>query len=185
MRSLWLVSPDGGAPRRLTNSSEVEGEESWSSDGKWIYFSSSRSGTSQVWKMRPGGGAPIQVTRNGGATARESPDGKFLYYAKGSPEPNTIWKVSVDGGAEIQVVEGLSYSLNFVVTEDGIYFVSASDWAGPGVLYFFDFVTKTPKRVATIKVWGLGLAISPNRRSILYAQMDQSRSELMLVENFH
>jgi serine/threonine protein kinase len=185
MRSLWLVSPDGGAPRRLTNSSEVEGEESWSSDGKWIYFSSSRSGTSQVWKMRPGGGAPIQVTRNGGATARESPDGKFLYYAKGSPEPNTIWKVSVDGGAEIQVVEGLSYSLNFVVTEDGIYFVSASDWAGPGVLYFFDFVTKTPKRVATIKVWGLGLAISPDRRSILYAQMDQSRSELMLVENFH
>jgi serine/threonine protein kinase/Tol biopolymer transport system component len=181
VRDLYLISPDGGAPRHLTNNPEDEAEPRWSRDGKWIYFASSRSGRDEVWKMPSGGGAPVQVTRNGGGAAFESPDGKLLYYAKGS----RIWKVPVDGGEETQVLEGpLSFSFNFVVVEDGIYFVSASGWPAPGVLHFFNFATGALKPVVTIRLWMLGLTISPDRRSILYSQIDQAGSDLMLVENF-
>jgi Tol biopolymer transport system component len=181
VRDLYLISPDGGAPRHLTNNPEDEAEPRWSRDGKWIYFASSRSGRDEVWKMPSGGGAAVQVTRNGGGAAFESPDGKFVYYAKGS----RIWKVPVDGGEETQVLEGpLSFSFNFVVVEDGIYFVSASGWPAPGVLHFFNFATGALKPVVTIRLWMLGLTISPDRRSILYSQIDQAGSDLMLVENF-
>ena len=33
--------------------------------------------------MPAGGGEAVQVTRNGGETAFESPDGKSIYYTKG------------------------------------------------------------------------------------------------------
>ena len=78
----------------------------------------------------------------------------------------------------------MSYGPNIVVTENGIYFLSASDLLVPGVLYFFNFATRTLKPVATIKLCGLGLSISPDGRSVLYAPFDQSGSNLMLVENF-
>jgi Tol biopolymer transport system component len=80
LRDLYLISPDGGAPRRLTSGPEVESEARWSRDGKWIYFASDRSGRFEVWKMPASGDAPVQVTKNGGAAAFESTDGRFLYW---------------------------------------------------------------------------------------------------------
>jgi Tol biopolymer transport system component len=53
--------------------------QGWSRDGNWVYFVSARSGGSEVWKAPAGGGEAIQVTRNGGLEAFESPDGKFDY----------------------------------------------------------------------------------------------------------
>ncbi len=185
-RDLYLISPDGGTPRRLTSGPERSMEARWSRDGKWIYFASDRSGRLEVWKMPASGGAPVQVTKNGGAGAFESTDGRLLYYAKRALGPTTLWKVPVGGGEETQVLEALlSSALNFVVVEDGIYFVSATAQGTPGVLYFFNFATKALKPVTTISLsWSIGLAISPDRRSILYPQFDQAGSDLMLVENF-
>jgi len=184
-RDLYLISPDGGRPRRLTSGPELGSEARWSRDGKWIYFVSDRSGRKEAWKMPASGGAPVQVTKNGGAAAFESTDGRLLYYAKSTRTPTTLWKVPVGGGEETQVSEApLSYSSNFVVVEEGIYFVSARAWLAPGVLYFFSFATRALKPVATVSIWSYGLAISPDRRSILYSQFDQAGSDLMLVENF-
>jgi Tol biopolymer transport system component len=39
----------------------------WSPDGKWIYFSSNRSGEFNIWKMPAAGGEPEQVTHYEGS----------------------------------------------------------------------------------------------------------------------
>ena len=75
----------------------------------------------QSGECRPAGGVPTQITRQGGLTATESPDGSFLYYAKDARSPTTIWRVPVGGGHETQVVDRLSYSINFVVADRGLY----------------------------------------------------------------
>jgi hypothetical protein len=59
--------------------------------------------------------------------ATESPDRKFLYYSKDGHSPSSIWRVPIDGGEETPVVDGLSYSLNFVVADRGLYFVGVGD----------------------------------------------------------
>jgi len=48
----------------------------------WIYFGSKRTGRWETWKVRADGGEVVQVTRNGGQMAFESPDGRFIYYTK-------------------------------------------------------------------------------------------------------
>ena len=134
--------------------------------------------------MPANGGTPVQVTQQGGAAACESADGEVLYYAKDFRMPTSLWKVPTGGGAETQVLDSLSYSSNFVVVEEGIYFVSARGQREPGALCFFDFSTRALKRLAPVSLWSWGFAISDDHRSILYSQVDRSGADLMLVENF-
>ena len=60
---VWLVGTDGGAARRLTTHPERDGSPSFSSDGKWVYFLSTRSGSSQVWRIALAGGEAEPVTK--------------------------------------------------------------------------------------------------------------------------
>jgi Tol biopolymer transport system component/predicted Ser/Thr protein kinase len=183
-RDLYLVSPDGGVPKRLTSGPGNNLEARWSRDGNWIYFASDRTGRSEVWKMPANGGTPVQVTQHGGAAAYESADGKVLYYAKDLKAPTSLWEIPTSGGTETQVFDSLSYSFNFAVVEEGIYFVSSRGQREPGMLCFFDFSTRALKQLVPVSLWSWGFAISDDQRSILYSQFDRSGADLMLVENF-
>ena len=60
--SLWLVQTDGGGLRRLTAAQANDNDPRWSPDGMTIFFLSTRSGTSQVWRIAVDGGEAEQVT---------------------------------------------------------------------------------------------------------------------------
>lgn len=60
---LWLVEVDGEHPRQLTRDPAADSDPRWSPDGQWLYFLSSRSGSSQVWRLPMAGGEAEQVTR--------------------------------------------------------------------------------------------------------------------------
>ena len=79
-RDLWLVGIDGAGLRRLTTHEASDSSPRWSPDGKALYFLSSRSGSSQVWRLPVAGGEARQVTdlSQGVANLVISPDGKHL-----------------------------------------------------------------------------------------------------------
>jgi Tol biopolymer transport system component/predicted Ser/Thr protein kinase len=182
---IYVVSAEGGRSRRLTTERSNNVTPSWSRDGKWIYFASDRTGASQTWKMPAEGGQAVQVTKKGGFAAFESLDGRTLYYAKGRDVPG-LWKVPVEGGEETLVLEQLAVGLwgYWGLTAEGIYFYDASTKA----IEFFSFATHKVTQIAKPEKepvrFNVGLAVSPDGRWILYAQMDQSSSNIMLVENF-
>jgi Tol biopolymer transport system component/DNA-binding winged helix-turn-helix (wHTH) protein len=102
--NIWVVGGDGTGVRQITADSSSNVRPSWSRDGRWIYYSSQRSGDLQIWKVLAAGGTPVQVTKKGGGyEAFESPDGKDLYYA--TLTLPGIWRVPVDGGDEVQVID--------------------------------------------------------------------------------
>ncbi len=59
---VWSIDIDGGNLRRLTEDEAADSSPRWSADGGSLYFLSSRSGSSQVWRVGVGGGAVSQVT---------------------------------------------------------------------------------------------------------------------------
>ncbi len=61
---LWSLdlTTKGAQPRRLTTHPENDNAAEWSSDGRDVYFLSTRSGSSQVWRLPAGGGEANQVT---------------------------------------------------------------------------------------------------------------------------
>ncbi len=62
---LWLLdlTRSGAQPRQLTQHESGDSSGRWSPDSKSIYFLSSRSGSSQVWRLSLNGGEAAQVTR--------------------------------------------------------------------------------------------------------------------------
>lgn len=60
---LWLVGADGSGLRRLTTHASSDHTPRWSPDGKLIYFLSTRSESSQIWKLAVDGGEAEQVTK--------------------------------------------------------------------------------------------------------------------------
>jgi Tol biopolymer transport system component len=180
---IYVTSVNGGKPKRITNNPDNDIQPSWSHDGKRIYFASDRSGEYQVWQVSAGGGEAAQVTRKGGIANIESPDGKWVYYTKSWDGP--LWKMPRDGGEETQVLESVQESF-FAIVREGIYFIPRPDAAGRYSIQFFNFATKKIRSVTTIgRPAFLYLSVSPDGRWLLYSQVDQQGSDLMLVENFH
>jgi Tol biopolymer transport system component len=118
---IYLICSQGGQPSRLTMSGSNEFQPSWSRDGKWIYYCSTRTGHAQVWKVPAAGGTEVQVTRSGGSFPFESVNGEELYYTNA----DSLWKMPVRGGSESRVLESLLMS-NFVLTKHGVFFVERS-----------------------------------------------------------
>ncbi|HEU4388747.1 MAG TPA: winged helix-turn-helix domain-containing protein [Blastocatellia bacterium] len=185
---IYAINVEGGLVRPIATGDSTDHLPSWSRDGKWIYFASDRSGDLQVWKATAQGGAPVQVTKQGGFYPFESFDGKHVYYIKPFPAQG-IWQVPVDGGEELQILDSYQSGLNgnWAVANDGIYFINEHTKDGFAI-QFFDFATRKVRQVA-----GLGrvatfedcIAVSPDRRQILYTQVDGAgASDIMLVENF-
>jgi Tol biopolymer transport system component/DNA-binding winged helix-turn-helix (wHTH) protein len=184
---IYVISADGGQPTRMTAEPAENVAPSWSRDGRWIYFGSTRGGDMQIWKMPSTGGAPTQVTRQGGFEGFESFDGKYLYYTKGRAQPG-LWRTPTAGGQEEFVTDHHQVGLwrYWRVAEQGIYFATATS-AG-AMVEFYNFATKQIIEVARIaraaEKFLPGLAVSPDGRSLLYCQMDRSGSDIMMVDNF-
>ena len=184
-RDIYLIRVDGGVPKQQVTHPSTDSNPSWSADGKWIYFTSNRSGQQELWKISVEGGEAVRVKDIPGGGVVESPDGKFLYYAKGLPNQLSLWRVPANGDKESKVVDSLHHPGGHVVVDQGIYYISHPDAEGVSHIQFKDLTTGSIRTIAPIRrpVWW-GLSVSPDRRNILYAQFDESGSDLMLVENF-
>lgn len=84
-RSEWvtqvhLAAADGSSHRQLTRGDKSATAPSWSPDGRWIGFLSSRSGKANVWRISPDGGEAEMITdvTHGVLAFGWSPDGMSL-----------------------------------------------------------------------------------------------------------
>ncbi|MFH0899733.1 MAG: S9 family peptidase [Pseudomonadota bacterium] len=60
---VWIVNIDGGGLRQLTLHQENDSSPAWDPDGKAVLFLSTRSGSSEVWRLPlDGGGEASKVT---------------------------------------------------------------------------------------------------------------------------
>ncbi len=115
---LMLVSSNGEGPRRLTTHPENDSNPRWLPDSRQIVFLSSRTGTSQVWKIRIDGGEAEAVTNLpfDAAYLLVSPDGKHIAFsADVFPDCTTLeeTKIRLDDVAKRQS-SGRTYDRLFV-----------------------------------------------------------------------
>jgi eukaryotic-like serine/threonine-protein kinase len=183
---VFVIDATGGPPRRLTPDPSNEHRPSWSRDGRWIYFASDRTGRFEVWRVPPEGGGAEPVTDDGGYRCVESVDGRTLYYVKHRTPNQPLFERPLDGGRERRVVDEI-LGLTFAVVEDGLYYFARAEVAGVTSLQFLDVAHGKSRQVARLDVPvapGLGLTVSPDRKTILFTAFKPNNADLFLIENF-
>ena len=75
-----------------------------------------------------------------------------------------------------------SFHANWTVVRDGIYFFPEDT---PKTLSYFDFATKHFHPVLTVeKPAPFGLSVSPDGRYLLFTQLEDLHSDIMMVDDF-
>jgi Tol biopolymer transport system component/predicted Ser/Thr protein kinase len=122
-------------PEKWIASTEPEGEPQYSPDGKKIVFSSSRSGTRELWTSEASGRQPAQVTSFGGSllgSPRWSPDSHWLAFDAPKSGNSHIFVVGADGGAPRLLTQAGTNNVRPSWSSDGkwIYFGSnrSGEW---------------------------------------------------------
>lgn len=84
---LWLGKTDGSVRFQLTQGDKSASNPQWSPDGKWIYFTSARSGKGNIYRIPVDGGESEQVTDLKGVLGgyKVSPDGKVIAFTQYEP----------------------------------------------------------------------------------------------------
>jgi len=187
--SIYRVSLGGGEARLLTADDFENRCPSWSRDGKWIYFASRRTGRFEVWKTPAAGGSAVQVTRNGGHAALESPDGKYIYYAKTPLAYPEIWQASVTGGGEkllsreVRPAMWAAWAVVDAGAKGAILFAQPSGSGAP-VVTLFDLATRRAKNVGQVGIVPFWLGASRDGDRVVFDQPGWQQSQIMLVQNF-
>jgi Tol biopolymer transport system component len=179
---IYTIPAAGGRPDQPYRVRLVGGGASWSHDGKSIYFQSG----GMIWKADANGGSPRQLTHMFGNAPEESVDGKYVYFHT----RRTIWRVPAGGGAEEQTIVP-EHDLPWVViqpTEKGVYYLEFARGARTMEVSFYDFAKRGNEVVFRMKdadfSQAMSFSVSPDGKYILYSRVDQSQTNLMLVENF-
>jgi Tol biopolymer transport system component len=176
---LYTVPATGGKATRITAAGSSN--PIFSPDGKWIY-----NGQRQIWRIAPDGGTPKQITQEGGANASPSPDGKWVYYQRG----RDIRRVPAEGGTEEEVhtPENNLFWGSLVATNDGVYFLDWQRQTRKLGLSFYQ--VKEKKRRVVFEMdrvdmdRGASFDISADGKYVVYTKVDQSETNLVLMDGF-
>ncbi len=189
---IWVMRPEGGESRRLTLDPTEEINPCFDHTGENVYFSSTRTGTVQLFRVPFRGGPAVQVTRGGGYACQASGDGKYPYYLQERSAANGLWRIDLASSREEMVLPQLQ-NRNWKLLPDGVYFLDVGDRASlgfgaavPGEVKFYRFSTRrveklgfyTPRPIAA-----LGINVSADRKWVYFSLIGNERSELQLTEN--
>lgn len=96
----WAEVPSGRV-QPLTDDNASAFSPAWSADNQFVYFASTRGGTTNLWKVPAQGGTPLQITAGRGDDAELdlSPDGQKIVFASQRSTIN-LQEVTVDSSTE-------------------------------------------------------------------------------------
>jgi Tol biopolymer transport system component len=187
---IYLANSLSGAVTPLLQDKRAEQRPRWSRDGRRLYFATDSTGRFEIWSVdvdeKGKAGAVTQITHQGGYIALESADGRQLYYAGWASRQ--IGRISNFGGPEVPV-PGVGrinrYPANVAAGHRGLYYLGQFDQQGLP-LYFLPFQPGLPRRLA-VGTWvpsPLGIAVSPDDRSLLVSVSEQTSGDILSVPSF-
>ena len=121
--AVYVVPSEGGKVRQVTSNPTTDAFASFSADGGWIYFSSSRTEPPSIWKVPVSGGEAVQVSPKAGVLALESRDGAYLYLSRAEIRgAGAVVASAAQGRRTEKLIEDVM-STGFDVLEGGIYYL--------------------------------------------------------------
>ncbi|MER3453877.1 MAG: hypothetical protein C4318_01795 [Acidimicrobiia bacterium] len=111
-KDIWVVGSDGTGLRRLTGGPEslafgYNSTPSFSPDGAWILFSSTRDGNQEIYKMSSEGGGLTNLSSNPAQDLYPawSPDGRSIAFVSTREGTEALYLMGADGSGPLKLLE--------------------------------------------------------------------------------
>lgn len=181
---VYVVSADGGQPRRLTFHPGNDIAVGWTPDGKDILFRSRRfsfSDPDQLYKVPVNGGFPRELPLSRAETGSFSPDGTHIAYVpafqwepywKGyrGGQTTPIWIANLSNSSVVKLPRENANFNDPMWVGNKVYYLSDQD----GPITLFSYNTKTKKVVKVINNDGFDItSASAGPGGIIYSRFGQ------------
>jgi serine/threonine protein kinase len=138
-RDVWTVAASGGAAVAVTNDAATDWNPVWSPDGRWMFFSSNRGGSMNLWRVRInevsgavlGQPQPVTTPSSYSGYVSVSRDGQRVAYANVTFDGN-LFKIEFDPGRGVTagqpsaITQGTRSTLFPDVSPNGEWVVAGS-----------------------------------------------------------
>lgn len=179
---VWSINTDGTANKQVTGDVYTEGLGCVSPDGRFVVFSSNRSGNFNIWKLDLTTGEQNQLTQGTELDSQPecSPDGQWVLFKSWRQGKATFWRVPVAGGTPEQVSD--KYSQWAAISPDGKlvalrYFDDQSNTNKVAVVPFAGGELLKNLEVPT-SFRDVGLGWTADSRSIVYADTRENADNI-------
>ncbi len=140
---IYVMKANGSSVRRLTFSAAIDGSPAWSADGRWIAYSSYRSGSASIWRMRANGGGKTRLAVGSLDVPAWSPDNSRIAYAGVHGQ---IWMMNANGSGK--------HRLTATASARGVDW--APSWSPDGRRLAYESNVNTGATKPSNEIWVIG-----------------------------
>lgn len=181
--SIYLEDVQERIPHRLeTDLSEIQ-LPTWSRDCRSLYVVAGAA-KSALYRIPIGGGKATLLYKGVAINASES-EGGTIFFADAFENAN-IRRLDPGHNETLPLPDmpRVRFGTAWQLTQSGIYFDDAAS-KNAALISYHDFATRSTRRIAELQrqiVPWTPLSISPLDRSIIYSQVDDAESDIMIAE---
>jgi Tol biopolymer transport system component/DNA-binding winged helix-turn-helix (wHTH) protein len=168
-------------PRKVITSHPNLSSPVWSRDCRWLF---AIDGNGRLYRLPSSGGQAEPFAERPASFSAVL--GEQVVFNRLVPGGFVLLTKAVNGGPEVPIANmpQLGFTDECVPTPAGIYFTDHS--TRPISLNFYEFASRTTRKVMTldhspVPGGGPGLEVSPDGHWLLYSQVDDEQSEIMLA----
>jgi Tol biopolymer transport system component len=181
---LLLIPAAGGVARLLSLDASLP---RWTPDGERIVFTSTRSGTPQLWQIAAAGGRPRRLRENRATEyqADVSPDGGRLAFLSNLDGPERLLVQDLRSGDVRELVRHGEHTIfgNPHWSPDGRTLAFSSNWRIGHQIYVVDVASGRQRRISPLTSGGCEPRFSRDGRKLVYVSRGHMLPASRLVEH--
>jgi eukaryotic-like serine/threonine-protein kinase len=177
---IYEIGVADGRVQQLVPGGADEAFPDYSLDGKWLYFSSRRSGAQRIWRVPASGGNPVLVSDYEAQSPLFLPAGNGVVYLG---QNGAVRFQPLAGGQPLQIFDEVYSAEHVDVTQAGVYGVIPRDKGRRQTLVFYSFANRQLQELFEYPHPPTGgLSISPDGKYALVTMKEHFTIDLMMVD---
>jgi Tol biopolymer transport system component len=179
--AIYIEDINERVPRKVVTSHGNLSSPAWSEDCRWLFAADA---VNVLYRFPSSGGQAERFSDHASSYCVVA--GDQLVFNVTEPGGIVLWSKPASGGPETRLenMPKLSYADAWAATTTGIYYTDSS--SRPISVHFYDFAGRTTRTLMTLKQvpipgTGPGISVSPDGHWLLYSEVDDEQSEIMLA----